>query len=114
MSETLNYLFEEKEHSDGNVGVIHVYRKADNAWVGFIRYIKKSTNGKPFVKFYASDLGQNLDEQFMEELKEFSQTLSKRWIENGGSGFKIGNDLDVKIKMVIDKGDGKPPKKVIV
>ena len=113
MEKTLNYLFDEKEQEDGNIGVIHVYRKKDNAWVGFIRYIKKSANGKPFVKFHASDLGQSLTEEFRKELKEFSLSLSKKWKENGGSGFSVNSDIDVKFKMIIDKGDGKPPKHII-
>jgi hypothetical protein len=114
MRETLNYLFEEKKQEDGNIGVIHVYRKNDNAWVGFIRYIKKTPDNKTFVKFHASDLGQSLNEEFKQELLEFSNQLSKEWKENGGAGFKINNALDIKLKMVIDKGDGKPPKHIIV
>lgn len=114
MKETLNYLFEEKKQEDGNIGVIHVYRKNDNAWVGFIRYIKKDGNGKPFVKFHASDLGQSLDDDFRRELNEFSKGLSKEWQKNGGDGFTVNSSIDVKLKMIIDKGDGTPPKHVTV
>lgn len=114
MKETLNYLFEEKEQEDGNIGVIHVYRKNDNAWVGFIRYVKKSEGGNPLVKFHASDLGQNLNDEFRKELLEFSKGLSKKWKENGGSGFAVNSNLDIKLKMIIDKGDGTPPKHVTV
>ena len=114
MKSTLNYLFDEKKQDDGNIGVIHVYRKNDNAWVGFIRYAKKDDNGKPFVKFNASDLGQSLTNEFKKELKEFSQWLSKEWQKNGGSGFTVKSDIDVKLKMIIDKGDGTPPRHITV
>ena len=72
MIKTENYLFEEKEQTDKNIGVVHAYRKSDNAWVGFIRYVKKLENGKPFVKFHTSDIGHSIDDQFKKELKEFS------------------------------------------
>lgn len=114
MRETLNYLFEEKKQDDGNIGVVHVYRKNDNAWVGFIRYVKKDENGKPFVKFHASDLGYNLDEEFKKELTEFSKGLSKEWQKNGGVGFTVNSDIDVKLKIIIDKGDGTLPKHMTV
>jgi hypothetical protein len=114
MRETLNYLFEEKKQEDGNIGVIHVYRKNDNAWVGFIRYIKKTPDNKTFVKFHASDLGQSLDEDFKQELSEFSKQLSKDWQKKGGAGFAVNSSLDIKMKMIIDKGDGTPPKHITV
>ena len=114
IKETLNYLFEEKKQDDGNIGVIHVYRKNDNAWVGFIRYAKKGIEGKPFVKFHASDLGIQLDDDFKKELNEVSKSLSKEWTKNGGTGFKVNSNFDFKLKMIIDKGDGKPPKHLTI
>lgn len=115
MRETEHYLFEEKKQLGSNIGVIHVYRKTDNAWVGFIRYVREvPKTKKPFVKFHPSDLGNFIDADFKKELKEFSQSLSKEWINEGKSGFNVGNDLDIKLTMIIDKGDGTKPKKVIV
>jgi len=110
MKETLNYLFEEKKQDDGNIGVIHVYRKNDNAWVGFIRYIKKTTDNKTFVKFYASDLGQSLSEEFKKELSQFSKELAKEWKNKYNIGFNVKSDLEVKFKIIVDKGDGTTPK----
>jgi hypothetical protein len=114
IKETLNYLFEEKKQEDGNIGVVHVYRKADNAWVGFIRYIKESLDGKPFVKFFASDLGQGITNEFKQELSQFSKSMAQEWKEKDGIDFKVNSNLDVKFNMIIDKGDGTPPKKVTV
>lgn len=111
--ETLNYIFDINEQDDKNIGVIHVYRKNDNAWFGFIRYIKKNEQGKPFVKFFASDLGHVLDSNFKKELSQFSKELSNEWVKDGGLGFNTNSNLDVKFTMVIDKGDGTPPKTVV-
>ncbi len=114
INETLNYAFEEKKQSDNNIGVIHIYRKNNNAWVGFIRYIKSDENGKPFVKFYASDLGYSLDQQFQYELAFFSKELAKVWQEEDGIIMQVKSNMEVKFEMEIDKGDGSPIKKVIV
>lgn len=111
--ETQNYLFEEKVQKDKNIGVIHVYRKVDDAWVGFIRYVKQTEENKPFVKFYGSDLSSTLEPNFQSELAEFSQSLSKQWQEEGNMGFKVKNSLEVKFNMIIDKGDGSEPKHVV-
>ena len=113
IKETLNYEFEDKQQEDGNIGVVHVYRKQDNAWVGFIRYIKESLNGKPFVKFFASDLGQGITNEFKQELGEFSKSMAEEW-KKEGIDFKVNSNLDVKFNMIIDKGDGTPPKKIVV
>lgn len=114
IKETLNYIFDEKKQDGNNIGVIHVYRKNDNAWVGFIRYIKRDEHGNPFVKFYASDLGESLDQQFQYELAFYSKELAQQWKDEDGIIFKVKNNLEVKFEMEIDKGDGKPPKKVVV
>ena len=114
ISETTSYRYDEQKQSDNNNGVIHVYRKNDNAWVGFVRYVKKPKAGKPFVKFYASDIQGALHKGFKEELQEYMKCLSKEWKEKEGIGVRIKENLNVKMNLEIDKGDGKPPKKIIV
>jgi len=114
IKETLNYVFEEKKQTDNNVGVIHIYRKNDNAWAGFIRYIKKDEKGKPFFKFYGSDLSDIIiDQQFQYELSYYSQELAKEW-KKSGIDMIVKSDFEVEFHMEIDKGDGTPPKKVVV
>lgn len=114
ISETLNYRYDEQKQDDNNIGVIHVYRKNDNAWVGFIRYIKQDEKGKPFMKFFASDLGGALDQQFQYELSYFTKEMAKDWKDNDNIALLLNSNLDVKFHMEIDKGDGNPPKKIVV
>lgn len=114
ISETINYRYDEQKQDDNNIGVIHIYRKNDNAWVGFIRYIKQDENGKTFMKFFASDLGGSLDQQFQYELSYYTKELAKDWKANDNVELKFKDDLEVKFHMEIDKGDGQPPKKVVV
>jgi|GEM_PF-5839535 len=116
IDETLNYRYDEQKQDDNNIGVIHIYRKNDNAWVGFIRYIKQDENNKPFVKFYPSDLGGSisLEEQFKYELSYYSKKMAEDWKINDGVEMNVKSDLEVKFHMIIDKGDGTPPREVDV
>jgi hypothetical protein len=114
IDETMNYRYDNQIQDDNNVGVIQIYRKNDNAWIGFIRYIKKDENNKPFVKYFASDIGSSLDQQFKYELTYYLKELGRLWKESDDIDLVFKQDLEVKFHMEIDKGDGKPPKKVVV
>lgn len=117
INETLNYIFEIKEETNKDLGVIHIYKKNNNMWVGFIRFDKlgKYNEGKPLVRFYAEDIVEVLDQQFHYELSYYTQELAKQWQEKEGEGIITPKSkLSVDFGLEIDKGDGKGTKKIVV
>ena len=116
INETMNYTFKDYRDENELEGVVIIYAKSDNKWIGVFRYELLKEDGKSklttkVAKLIPLDPMIAYDEQFKYEFSYFTNDLFAKSFGNNVS-FSIPQNMTLKVKGYYTQpkldDDGKP------
>ena len=106
--------FDIRQTTDKDSGVVHIYFKETQTYLGFFKFVISKTAMSQFMS--DNKALDELGDKVQEATKEIS-TFRKDFIETKmlPSGFKLdaSGTMAVKMEYIVDKGDGTPPIKKV-
>ena len=102
INETMNYTFKDYRDENELEGVVLIYAKSDNKWIGVFRYELLKEDGKSklttkVAKLIPLDPMIAYDEQFKYEFSYFTNDLFAKSFGNNVS-FSIPQNMTLKVK----------------